>query len=179
MRYRRKMILFTVLLLTLCNKSLAQNLKASATTGHYNLITWGIATQPPGEVVASTCLYKDGVKITPCLSPTTLSYVDPTSSGDTHSYFLTNVDTAGNEGSASNTVSATTPVGPAQTFAIVPTPTSLSFSAVAGTTPICKTMTVWANPATPLPMTLGTDQAWLTITPTSGTTKITPNPSVC
>lgn len=67
----------------------------------------------------------------------------------------------------------------APTYAIVPTPSTLTFTGLAGTTPACQTMTVWATPATAMPVTLAPSAAWITVTPTSGVTQVNPHPSVC
>jgi hypothetical protein len=65
------------------------------------------------------------------------------------------------------------------TYKIVPTPSSLSFSGSVGATLSCQSVVVYANPATTLPVTLAGSAAWITVTPTSGTTEVQPTPSVC
>ncbi len=67
----------------------------------------------------------------------------------------------------------------AVTYQIVPTPSSLSFSGAVGATLSCQSVVVYANPATSLPVTLAGSAAWITVTPTSGTTQVQPTPSVC
>jgi len=64
------------------------------------------------------------------------------------------------------------------TYVMYATPTSVAISAAAGSTPACQSVTVDdTTPTGPLPVAVSSDAAWLTVTPTSGSTKITV--SVC
>jgi hypothetical protein len=118
---------------------------------------------------------KNGVAIS---GATSSSYTTPAETSTDNSAKFTAVVT-NSAGSATSSAAILTVTATTATYQIVPTPTSLSFSGAVGATLSCQSMVVVAYPATPLPVTLAGSAAWITVTPSSGTTYVQPIPSVC
>jgi hypothetical protein len=77
---------------------------------HSATVTCTQPTQPGSEVIASTNLYRDSVKIANVPPTPPCAYVDTTVlSGETHTYSATNVDTNAVESTQSNAVTVTIP----------------------------------------------------------------------
>ena len=86
---------------------------------HSAALAWQQPIQTAPEVVASTNVYRDSVKYVQGIAATVLTYTDTAvNAGETHTYALTNVDTAGVESPLSLSVTAVIPGG------IVPPPPS-------------------------------------------------------
>jgi Abnormal spindle-like microcephaly-assoc'd, ASPM-SPD-2-Hydin/Viral BACON domain len=61
----------------------------------------------------------------------------------------------------------------ASSWVLVATKSSLTFSGAIGSSPACQNLDVYdTTPAGPLPISMSTDAAWLTVTPTTGSTEI-------
>jgi Malectin domain len=86
---------------------------------HSATATWQQPTQPVGESVSYTSLYRDGKKLASPIAPTVLTYIDTSvNAGETHTYYATNTDASARESIPSNAVTVVIPGGvtPPPTF---------------------------------------------------------------
>jgi hypothetical protein len=159
-----------------------------------------ITTQPVGQTVAVGQTATFSV-VSTGTAPLTYQWNRDAAaiSGATSASYTTAATTASSNGSTftvvvtnsygnvtSNAATLTVNPSPTYNYSLEATP-SLSFSGPAGSSPAAQALEVWdTSPCPPQtgvtachwPTTLSTDQAWLSVTPTSGTTSINATVSV-